>query len=149
MITVLLLAGVIGWLGGSRGFWVLAWPGTVVHELMHWVVGLVTLGSPENLRVFPEPAGEDGQVLGSVEFNNVGWWNALPIGIAPLLAFPLALMAADRMTFAWTWQSALIIWILASIVSQCWPSPADWRIAFSRKMGVLFWIAVTYWIFTK
>lgn len=149
VLTILLLAGVICWRGGSPGFWILAWPGTAVHELCHWIVGLVTLGQPDQINIMPTPPKDGEQVLGSVTFNNIGWWNALPIGIAPLMAFPLALMIANATTFDWTWGSALMVWILASVVSQCWPSSTDWRIAFKHPVGVMLYGALFYMIISK
>jgi hypothetical protein len=134
----------IWYFGSSQYFWVLAWPGTVVHEFMHWLVGLVTLGNPVSFDVFPKPPTAEGQLLGSVEFSNVGWWNALPIGIAPILALPIAIGIASRMHFEFTWTGCFIAWILASVIGQCWPSGADWRIVFKYKTGLLFYGGLVY-----
>ena len=147
VITVLLLAGAIGWFSSSPLFWILAWPGTVIHELMHWIIGLITFAKPLNINIMPSPPGDGSRVLGSVEFANVGWWNALPVGLAPLLAFPLALGFAATMQFDWSLSSLLITWILASVISQCWPSPGDWQIAFSKPVGVLMWVGLVFYIF--
>lgn len=147
VIIILIMAGAIGLSGSSPNFWILAWPGTVVHELLHWIIGLITFGKPLNINVMPAPPGKDDRVLGSVEFANVGWWNALPIGLAPLLAFPLALGIASQLTFSWTWTCAIVTFILASVISQCWPSEGDWRIAFSKPVGVLLWVGLVFYIF--
>ena len=125
-------------------FWILAWPGTVVHELMHLIVGTVTLGNPVSFNVFPEPPTDRGQCLGSVEFSNIGWWNALPVGIAPLLILPFAIGYAAKMHFEFTWWGWFTAWVVASIISQCWPSGSDWRIAFSNKTGLAFYAFLAY-----
>jgi hypothetical protein len=110
--TILLLAVLIRFNAGGSASWIIAWPGTAVHELCHWIVGLVTFGQPDSMNIMPSPPKDGEQVLGSVSFNNVGWWNALPIGIAPLLALPIALAIAGGMTFSWTLGSAFAVWIV-------------------------------------
>lgn len=149
MLKIILLAGAIGWFQHSRFFWVLAWPGTVIHEFMHWIVGLVLLANPSKFSVIPKPPTDEGQVLGYVRFENVGWWNSLPIGLAPLISVPVALYMAGTMHFAWTVTSVLGIWILASAIAQAWPSRQDWRIAFSEPVGVIAWGGLLYYVFTR
>jgi hypothetical protein len=147
--TIILLACMIRYFAGGPGTWFIAWPGTAVHELCHWFVGLITLGQPDQINIMPSPPKDGEQVLGSVTFNNIGWWNALPIGIAPLLGLPIALAIAGHYTFDWSWGSALCVWILASVVSQCWPSSTDWRIAFKHPVGVALYGGLLYMIFAR
>lgn len=60
-------------------------PGTLLHETMHYLVGLVLNARPCNFTVFPT-RGEDGNyVMGSVGFRNVTFYNAVPAAMAPLL----------------------------------------------------------------
>jgi hypothetical protein len=149
MLKIILLAGAIGWFQHNRYFWILAWPGTVIHEFLHWIVGLVLMAKPSGFSVMPSPPTDEGQVLGYVEFENLGWWNCLPVGMAPLLSLPIALYWAGEVQFAWTVGSALSIWILSSAVAQCWPSRWDWRVAFSRPFGIVFWLGMMFYIFGR
>jgi hypothetical protein len=149
VIKVILLAFAIGWFQNNRFFWILAWPGTVIHEFLHWIVGLVLLAEPSRFSVIPKPPTDEGQVLGYVRFESVGWWNSLPIGLAPLLSVPVALYMAGTMQFAWTVGSVVLLWILASAIAQAWPSRTDWRIAFSNPVGVVVWAGLFYYVFTK
>ena len=128
MLQILLLAGLIMLTQGNRLFWVLAWPGTVLHEFAHYITGLVLLAQPSNFSVMPKPPGEDGsQELGSVEFENLGWWNKLPIAVAPLAIFPICLFWANDLAFSWNAVTVFKAWILASGIAMCLPSRQDWR----------------------
>ena len=75
----------------------LVWPGTLLHELSHWLVALVLGGRPSSLSVVPSRT-ERGWRLGAVGVRNVRWFNALPIGAAPLLLAPLAAIAFVQAT---------------------------------------------------
>ena len=142
--AVCIAAFVIWYFDDHELFWVLAWPGTVVHELLHYTVGLVLLAQPCNLSVIPKPRTEHGQELGRVDFQNIGWWNALPTGMAPLLGLPIALVASSLFQFTPTITGFLGAWIIASIISQCWPSRTDFSVAFENKVGLVFWAGVAY-----
>ena len=43
-------------------------PGTLLHELMHFVVGLVLNAQPSNFCLFPKKNSSGGYVMGSVGF---------------------------------------------------------------------------------
>lgn len=120
-------------------FWIIAWPGTAMHELMHWAVGSVTNGKPTKLSVLPQPA-ENGQlILGYVNFANITWYNAFPIAVAPLLAIPAVYYASQYVPHELTLATGLAIWALASSISQCLPSTQDWEIARRHPVGLVFW----------
>lgn len=63
-------------------------PGTFLHELMHYLVALLTNGKPDKFRLSPQKT-ENGYVLGYVTFVPA-WYNAALIGLAPMLLLPLA-----------------------------------------------------------
>ncbi|MCD5364578.1 hypothetical protein LQT98_23165, partial [Chromobacterium aquaticum] len=72
-------------------FWpyvALSLPGTVLHELCHFLVGWLLRARPSRFSVWPRRNGRQ-LTLGQVGFSRLTWWNALPIGIAPLLLLPL------------------------------------------------------------
>ena len=143
-VAVCLAAAIIWYFDDSEIFWVLAWPGTVVHELLHFTVGMVLLAQPCNLSIFPKPRTEQGQELGRVDFQNIGWWNALPTGIAPMLGIPIAFILMSVFPFTPTLTGFIGAWIIASILSQSWPSRVDFEVAFESKVGLAFWAGVVY-----
>lgn len=71
-------------------YFVTTFPVTLAHELMHLLLGFITLGRPCGFRVWPRRSA-GGYVLGSVSCRNVRWYNGLFIGLAPVLMLPLAL----------------------------------------------------------
>jgi hypothetical protein len=105
-----------------------ALPGTVAHELAHFVVALVLAGDPRLPRLWPQRT-EHGWRLGSVTFR-APWWRAGPIALAPLLLMPasLAWLLAFVVDARGGWL-ALHAWIAGTLLSAALPSRADLRIA--------------------
>lgn len=65
-------------------------PGTFLHELMHYLVGLLMNAQPSAIyTVFPRRDMEGNYVMGSVGFRNVTFYNAVPASMAPLLLLPI------------------------------------------------------------
>jgi hypothetical protein len=118
----------------------LALPGTALHELSHWLVAALLGGRPTAPTLLPERV-EGRWRLGAVGLRNLRWYNALPIGCAPLLLAPLAglawLHAARLEDTHWLHWAAL--YLAAAATVSCLPSLADWRIVFSRPVGVVVW----------
>ena len=63
-------------------------PGTILHETMHFIVGLLLNAKPCNFTVLPRK-GDNGYVMGSVGFTNITFYNAIPSSMAPLLLLPI------------------------------------------------------------
>jgi hypothetical protein len=143
LILVLIFAAIIRWYETNEYFWILAWPGTIMHELLHAVVGFVMLAQPSNFSILPRRT-EFGMELGSVGFDNLTWYNKLPIAVAPLLAIPIVFIATNSITFSTTVTGFATVWILASMLSQCMPSKQDWQVGFSSPVGVAAWAGVAY-----
>lgn len=121
----------------------IVWPGTVLHELSHWLVALLLGGQPGSLSVVPVRT-ERGLRLGSVGVRRLRAFNALPIGCAPLLLAPLAVFAfvhAARVD-ARSWVHWALLYIATSAAVSCLPSIADWRLVWSRPIGSLAYVAV-------
>ena len=117
-----------------------------MHEIMHWIVGWVTLASPTRISLFPKIDG-DRAVLGSVWFENIGWWNSVPVALAPLLGIPLCILFVAAMPpISWSITGMFTAWVAASVLSQSWPSREDWQIAFSEPVGVVMYAALGYWV---
>lgn len=121
----------------------LVWPGTLLHELSHWLVALLLGGQPSSLSVVPVRT-ERGLRLGSVGVRRLRGFNALPIGCAPLLLAPLAVMAflhAGRVD-ARSWVHWALLYLATSAAVSCLPSLADWKLVGSRPLGSLAYVAL-------
>lgn len=121
----------------------LVWPGTVLHELAHWLVALLSGGRPTSLSIVPSRS-ERGWRLGAVGIGRVRWFNALPIGAAPLLLAPLAWFALTQVARvdANHWLHWLALYLAVGAAVSCLPSLADWKIVVSRPLGLLLYLAV-------
>jgi hypothetical protein len=118
-------------------------PGTFLHELTHWLVAAVLGGKPTGLQVVPART-ERGWCLGSVGVRRVTWFNAVPIGIAPLALAPVAWIALAYAVSidATSWLHWAALYVVAIGAASCVPSRADWSMAASRPLGVLFYTLV-------
>ena len=127
-----------------------AFPGTLLHEFLHFIAGLITFGRPTGFSVIPRRVAR-GYALGSVRFAHVRWYNAWLIGLAPLLLLPMALsLLVWRVQGLHGWVAAEFLWayLLATLVYASMPSWPDIKIA-----AVSFWLlvfaAAVYWIATN
>ena len=68
-------------------------PGTILHEMMHYIVGLVLNARPCNFTIFPRKSPDGYYVMGSVGFRNVTFYNAVPSAMAPLLLLVIGFIA--------------------------------------------------------
>ena len=135
-LTVLILAFVIRRSKESDIFWILSWPGTVVHELLHYVTGFVLFAQPTKISVWPEERETSGQTMGYVNFANIQWYNAMPTGLAPFLGVFVVLFIAGSVSKEFSLISVFWVWVMSSILSQVWPSQQDWKVAFSSIGGL-------------
>ena len=80
-------------LRGSRdAMWriaLLSLPGTIAHELAHFIVGFLLHAQPHGLSIWPRARGR-AWTLGSVSFRNIGLLNGAFVALAPLLLLPIA-----------------------------------------------------------
>ncbi len=120
-------------------------PGTVVHEFLHWLVGALLNGRPVSLSLWPRRAANGQWVLGSVGFLNVRWYNAVFIGLAPLLAVGVVLLLAPVPPVSgWRLQvSDWQRWLFATpVLAMCLPSSTDLRLALRSWPLLLALVAV-------
>ena len=103
------------------------WPGTLAHELCHFIAGLLLGAQPVSLNVLPRRLGQQRWQFGEVRFTRLRWWNKVPVGLAPLLLLPLA---AWLFWFSLTWP--VLSWgcLGASLLAvqftiAAWPSGQD------------------------
>ena len=128
-------------------FFLLTLAGTICHELMHWLVGLLSGARPGRFTVFPVKKAGHWE-LGSVILTRVRWYNAAPAALAPLLIILIPFgVAWWRTGPGWRFELAdlVIAFALAPQFLSFWPSKVDWLIAL-RSWPYLFIIATGAWL---
>lgn len=120
-------------------------PGTVLHEFMHYWVGLVMNAHPCNFTIFPKRDPEGYYVMGSVGFRNITAYNAVPAAMAPLLLLPLGfyinryLLPLLPMNLT---NYVLYVLLQTIIIENAMPSRADFRVAGMYLTGVVMYGAI-------
>ena len=116
-------------------------PGTLAHELLHYLVALLTCGKPRGFSVWPRRT-PDGWVLGAIGVLNFRWYNGLAICLAPLWGIVLMVLLTPRYS-DWHWSMRdLYQWLIcAPLWIMCWPSRADWRAGINSASSVLWGLA--------
>jgi len=123
-------------------------PGTFVHELLHFGVGLLLNAKPVSFSVWPRRSGPSSWTMGSVGFANVRWYNGAPVGLAPLLAPVAAVWFAPEAAHWAPGVSDLKYWGLAApVLSMCLPSWADLRICLASAVPIALVLAVAGWFY--
>jgi hypothetical protein len=109
---------------------ILLLPGVFLHEMLHLIVGFVTLGYPVSIDLIPKKGNNGSLIMGSVEFMNIRWYNGLFIGLAPLLG-PVIMVLLAPSHLKWNAdRNDFYYWtISSSIFSMCIPSISDLRVA--------------------
>lgn len=121
--------------------------GTICHELMHWIVGLVSGGRPASLSIIPRRTGSGWQ-LGLVRLTNVRWFNAAPAALAPLALLALPYAVARWRTHSGSTFQAIDLALACVLAPQwlaCWPSRADWKLAW-RSWPAALLLALAAWL---
>ena len=152
IILTIFLATIQGRIGRIGPFWQILYaiPGTLLHELAHFLVALVTGGRPSGFSIIPRPrecALADGSqrrmwVLGSVSIGNAGTLSALPTGLAPLSLVAAAYYLYSHWLFWYPadLQHTLIMYL--SVYLLCYssvPSTQDIKVAFSSITGLILY----------
>lgn len=130
---------------GMWAYALIALPGTLAHELAHYVVAVLLRARPQFPQLWPERVGSTWR-LGSVTFV-APWWRAMPIAIAPIVLLPASLWWASELTFeasgGWFWLHA---WIAASLASASLPSRTDLRLALPAIAAVAAGLVLYFWL---
>jgi len=120
-------------------------PGTFLHELMHYLVGLVLNARPCDFTIFPKKGENGTYVMGSVGFRNVTWYNAIPAAMAPLLLLVIGFYI-NRHYLPQMHPTLLnyILYVLLQtiIIENSIPSGMDFKVAGMYLKGVLFYGAL-------
>lgn len=110
------------------GYAIALWPGTVLHELLHYIAGVLCGAHPVSISLLPCRQQDGSWELGSVSFSRLRWWNSLPVALAPMALLPAG---------GWVMIESLSFPLLSSsgtglklAAAQCllagWPSRRDW-----------------------
>ncbi|MBR1648311.1 MAG: hypothetical protein IJ689_01770 [Alphaproteobacteria bacterium] len=117
-------------------------PGTLLHELMHYCVGLVLNARPCNFTILPRRAADGSYVMGSVSFRNVTFYNAVPSALAPLfllaIGFYLNRYYLPRMPLTAV-NYILYVLLQTILIENAMPSGADFKVARMYFKGIVFY----------
>lgn len=116
-------------------FFLAAFPGTLTHELSHYLAALALKGKPQSISLIPRREG-DVWVLGSVSFYPT-WWNGSFIALAPAVLVPLSYWIGHLALGSESVNSAILGYLAGCTVNSGVPSRADWGIAFRYPAGML------------
>ena len=123
-------------------------PGTFVHELLHLVVGLLLNGRPVSMSLWPRRVSQGQWVLGAVGFANLRWYNAVFIGLAPLLAMVVAMLMAPASRGWSPHMEDFKQWAIAApVLAMCLPSATDLKLALKSWPIVCVAMALSVWHF--
>lgn len=120
-------------------------PGTLLHELMHFTVGLIMNARPCNFTLIPRRGENGSYVMGSVGFTNITFYNAIPASMAPLLLLPIGfyvnryLLPMMQPTFV---NYVLYVLLQTIIIENAMPSAADFKVARMYFLGIVMYGAL-------
>lgn len=132
-------------LSSSGSFLALAYclPFTIMHELAHYAVALITGGRPSSFSVWPRKHG-NGWVLGSVS-SVPTILSAAPTALAPLGWLVIGyLVVVFRNNPALNMPDYLVVAVVYACSAACTPSWQDIRVALGNPLSLILWGAVSY-----
>lgn len=134
-------------LSSHLGMWayaLVALPGTLAHELAHYLTALLLGAKPSFPSLVPQRTAF-GWRLGSVAFR-AGPIRSLPIAMAPLLLLPLALWWLLTFMPGVAWPVLGVhAWVVGALVSASLPSSADFKIALPA-LAVIAVLLLGWWL---
>jgi hypothetical protein len=128
---------------------VLTWPGTLAHECLHYLAGLLTGARPVSLTIMPRKENNGRWVLGEVAFARLRWWNSVPVGLAPLALFPAAGWIAWQSSVlpVLDWSGAGLKQLAVLCLMAAWPSRQDWDHAKNGLLTIGLLLIVFFGVF--
>ncbi len=125
-------------------------PGTLLHELMHFSVGLLLNAHPCNFTILPRKSLDGNYVMGSVGFRNITFYNAVPAALAPLLLLPIGFYL-NRYFLPFLNPTLgnyiLYVFLQTILIENAVPSRADFKVAGMYFTGVLMYLFLAISLF--
>jgi ABC-type antimicrobial peptide transport system permease subunit len=135
---------------GTKLYSVIFLPGTIIHELSHWIVAEVLQVKTGEITILPSDSPEeDTQRLGSVATQKTDPFRGFLIGLAPFLSGITILVILGRLIsdgwgiYPW-WQLALIVYGIIVVGNSMMISRADRQ---SWPFIVLFFAVIGFLLF--
>lgn len=150
LLPPLILATLVQWRLKGSGMFITSTVlviGTTIHELLHFLAGIFTNAKPVSFSIWPKKT-ENGYLLGCVEFSNIRWYNAIIVGMAPLLAAVLPIFYANwRINThgeAFALQDLFAWLVIAQMLLSAFPSRQDFLVAL-RSWPIFAGIGFYHW----
>lgn len=121
-------------------------PGTMMHELMHFVAAVVTGSNPSSISILPR-RNAGGWILGSVSFSP-GFWTGSIVAMAPLALLPVTFFIWRVMPGNALWERFGLSYLIASCLNSAKPSASDAVIAIKHPAGLIL-LAMVVWVYFK
>lgn len=120
-------------------------PATILHELSHFIISVITFGKPISFSVLPRKS-EKGWTLGSVTSSGSNWINQGLISLAPLtLLVVLYFMWVYRdLSLSYLGNEYVFGYIAANLLVGSIPSTTDLRLAIQAPFIFVLIIALVY-----
>lgn len=123
---------------------VLLLPGTILHEFLHFIIGLLLNGKPVGFSLLPKKT-KSGYILGSVGFKNITFYNATPIALAPFLALIPVIYLFSIIQYQDDISMQIFYGYLIWTFLKCMlPSNQDINVMFAFPSGVIFYLILSY-----
>jgi hypothetical protein len=123
-------------------------PGVFLHELSHYIIGLLLNAKPINFHPFPSK--QNGS-FGHVAFKNINNFNALPTAIAPIIGGLVGVFftysSLQLLEFQISVEYTIHIYLIFVFSITAIPSSVDIKVLFSKPIGLIFWLCLTYFLF--
>ena len=124
---------------GMWAFSLFSLPGTVAHELSHWLAAFVLGARPSFPGLIPKREGS-GWTLGSVKVSP-DILTRIPNTLAPVVLLPLGIWSAVVHSDAQGGWYLAHIWVASTVLYASLPSRQDWLVALPAiicAVGVYF-----------
>ena len=96
----------------------IGFPGVLMHESMHLIVGLVLLAKPVSFNLIPHRTANSWQ-FGSVSFRGLNLFNAAPVAYAPLLLLGIAWLLFNHWMLPMFLAQRYLEWLLSGYLIAC------------------------------
>ena len=115
-------------------FFLAAFPGTLAHELAHYLTALVLRGRPNPINLVPRKTPDGGWTLGSVSFYP-NHWNGSFVALAPLILLPVAWLVATHAAQLTAVHQLWLGYLVGCMVNSSLPSKPDWEVVTEYPLG--------------